>query len=73
LWEKIQEDIPDLRQQIERAKFSELLGWLRENVHRYGAKFEPMELLQRATGSGLSAEAYLRYLNSKFGEIYDLH
>ncbi len=73
LWEKIQADIPDLRQQIEEAKFSDLLGWLRENVHQYGAKFEPMELLQRITGSGLSAEAYLRYLNSKFGDIYDLN
>jgi len=72
LWEKIEEDIPDLSQQIETAKFDVLLGWLRENVHQYGAKFEPMELLQRITGSGLSAEPYLRYLRSKFGEIYGL-
>jgi carboxypeptidase Taq len=72
LWEKIEEDIPDLSQQIETGKFDALLGWLRKNVHQYGAKFDPMELLERITGSGLSAEPYLRYLHSKFGEIYGL-
>jgi carboxypeptidase Taq len=72
LWEKIEADIPDLTRQIEKAKFSDLLGWLRENIHQYGAKFEPTELLQRVIGSGLSAEPYLRYLHTKFGEIYDL-
>ena len=72
LWEKIEEDIPNLSQQIEAAKFDALLEWLRENVHQYGAKFEPMELLHQITGSGLSAEPYLRYLRSKFGVIYNL-
>ena len=72
LWEKIEEDIPDIIQQIETAQFSKLLGWLRENVHQYGAKFEPMELLEQITGSGLSAEPYLGYLRAKFGEIYGI-
>ncbi len=72
LWEKIEGDIPDLQGQIERGEFAELLGWLREYVHRHGGKFEPVELLTAVTGSGLSAEPYLRYLRHKFGEIYRL-
>ena len=72
LWEKIEADIPDVTQKIESARFDALLSWLRENVHQFGAKFEPMELLERATGSGLSAEPYLRYLRTKFGEIYGI-
>ncbi|NIS83445.1 MAG: carboxypeptidase M32 [Anaerolineales bacterium] len=72
LWEKIEEDIPDITQKIEAAQFDALLEWLRENIHQHGAKFEPMELLQRITGEGLSAEPYLRYLQNKFGDIYDL-
>jgi carboxypeptidase Taq len=48
------------------------LSWLRENVHQHGAKFEPMELLQRVTGNTLSVEPYLRYLSGKFGDIYKL-
>jgi len=71
LWPKIEEDIPDLRSKIEQGEFGDLLGWLRENVHKHGAKFEPMELLNRITGSGLTAQPYLRYLRDKFGEIYN--
>jgi carboxypeptidase Taq len=72
LWAKINEDVPDLRSRIERGEFGDLLGWLRENVHRYGSKFEPTELLTRVTGSGLTARPYLRYLRDKFGGIYKL-
>ncbi len=72
LWAKIEEDIPDLERKIEEGQFSDLLGWLRENVHRHSAKFEPMELLNRITGRGLTAAPYLRYLRDKFGEIYKL-
>jgi carboxypeptidase Taq len=73
LWEKINNDIPDLAAQIERGEFGALLGWLRENIHRHGAKYYPIELLQRVTGQGLTPEPYLRYLRAKFGEVYELH
>lgn len=72
LWEKINEDIPDLEARIEGADFSQLLAWLREKVHHHGAKFKPMDLVQRVTGQALNAEPYMRYLRTKFGEIYDL-
>jgi carboxypeptidase Taq len=73
LWEQINKDIPDLSAQIEHANFAGLLGWLRENIHRHGARYYPMELLQRVTGQGLTPEPYLRYLRAKFGELYELH
>jgi carboxypeptidase Taq len=73
LWERINTDIPDLATQIERAEFGGLLAWLRENIHRHGARYYPMELLQRVTGQGLTPEPYLRYLRAKFGEVYELH
>lgn len=71
-WTKIEEDIPDLSQQIERREFGNLLAWLRENVHQHGAKFDPVDLLQRVTGSSLTAEPYLQYLREKYSEIYQL-
>ena len=72
IWEKMEEDIPDLVRQIEKAKFDDILGWLRENVHVHGAKFEPQELVQKVTGSTITPEPYIRYLETKFGEIYNL-
>jgi len=70
LWEKVNQDIPGLPRQFAQGDFSGLLGWLRQNVHRHGAKFEPMELLRQVTGSGLDAAPYLRYLENKYAEIY---
>jgi len=72
LWEKINQDIPDLDEQFRTGKFESLLAWLRENVHRHGAKFEPQELMQRVTGSKIDPAAYIQYLRKKFSEIYDL-
>jgi carboxypeptidase Taq len=71
-WAKMEGDIPDLREQIRGAQFSEMLAWLRENIHQHGAKFEPMELLERVTGETLSVEPYLGYLTEKFSEVYNL-
>ena len=72
LWEVINQDIPDLTDQVRKGQFSELLAWLREKIHRHGAKFEPQELVQRITGSNIDPAPYLRYLETKFGEIYEL-
>lgn len=73
LWEKINADLPDLSKQIERSDFSQLLAWLRTHIHRHGSKFEATELLQRVVGGALSAAPYLKYLETKFGEIYRLN
>ncbi|MEO0248686.1 MAG: carboxypeptidase M32 [candidate division WOR-3 bacterium] len=72
MWETIHQEIPDLPDQIRAGKFDSLLRWLREKVHRWGAKYDPQELVQRVTGAPIGATAYLRYLTRKFGEIYGL-
>jgi carboxypeptidase Taq len=71
-WEKINQDIPDLESQIGEGKFGELLSWLREKIHVHGGKFDPLDLVQRITGSGLDAAPYVRYLEKKFSELYKL-
>jgi carboxypeptidase Taq len=72
LWECLQKDIPELSAQIRRGEFGDLLAWLREKIHRHGSKFEPQELVQRVTGSKINPDPYLRYLKTKFGEIYGI-
>jgi carboxypeptidase Taq len=63
---------PEILEQMERGKFSTLLDWLRENIHRHGARYYPDELVERATGRPLDTAPYLSYLKNKFGELYDL-
>jgi carboxypeptidase Taq len=72
LWEKINADIPDLDDQFRKGEFGALLAWLREKLHVHGRKYEPQEIVQRLTGSKINAQAYVRYLKQKFGEIYGL-
>jgi carboxypeptidase Taq len=72
LWEKINKDIRNLDDQIRKGDFSELLGWLRKNVHQYGQKYEPQQLVEMVTGSRITPEPYVRYLTKKYSEIYGL-
>jgi carboxypeptidase Taq len=58
--------------QIAQGDFGPLLDWLRENVYQWGRKYEPPALVRKITGGQLDAKPYLRYLQTKFGEIYDL-
>ncbi len=61
-----------LESQIGRGEFGPLLGWLQENVHQWGRKYEPSALVQRVTGGALDPAPYLRYLTTKFGDVYAL-
>src|SRR5215207_2109492 len=63
---------PEILEETRSGRFSTLLGWLRENVHRHGSRYYPDELVERATGRPLDTVPYLRYLEDKFGELYDL-
>jgi carboxypeptidase Taq len=72
LWEKINKDIRDLDDQIRKGNFSELLAWLRKNIHQHGQKYGPQELVERVTGSRITPEPYVRYLTQKYGEVYGL-
>lgn len=72
LWEKINKDIRNLDDQFRAGKFDALLGWLRENIHQHGQKYDPQDLVRQVTGSKITAEPYVRYLTKKYSEIYSL-
>jgi carboxypeptidase Taq len=63
---------PDIPHDIATGDFTKLHGWLVENVHRHGRKFEPAELVERATGAPMTIAPYLAYLRGKYGELYQL-
>lgn len=63
---------PQIPDQIARGEFTPLHGWLQENIYQHGAKFTANELVKRATGQPLTIEPYIRYLRTKYGELYKL-
>ncbi len=72
LWEACREKFTGLDAAIACGDFGELRGYLCENIHRYGSKFESMELLKRVVGSGIRPEIYIKYLREKYSAIYGL-
>jgi carboxypeptidase Taq len=69
IWERAGADLGDLDERIERGDFGDLREWLREHLHRHGRKFTPRETLERAAGSAIDPEPYVRYLKGKLGEV----
>jgi carboxypeptidase Taq len=63
---------PEIPAEMRQGKFSTLHGWLRDNIYQHGSKFTAPELIERATGGPIRIEPYIRYLRTKYGELYDL-
>jgi carboxypeptidase Taq len=49
-----------------------LRRWLEQKIHRWGRMFTPAHLAQRVTGSTVSPEPFLNYVEKKYGELYQL-
>jgi len=63
---------PEIPEEIRQGKFDTLRVWMNENIHRWGAIFNAAELTERVTGGPLDSGPYVRYLETKYREIYRL-
>jgi len=63
---------PEIPEEIGQGKFGTLHSWLVDNIHRHGRMYTSDELLERVTGDGLDIGPYMKYLRTKYGELYDL-
>jgi carboxypeptidase Taq len=72
LWERAKKDVPRLNARIAKGQLLPLRDWLRKNVHGSGRTYTADELIRRATGTKLQSRPFLRYVEEKFGELYDL-
>jgi carboxypeptidase Taq len=71
LWERVHADVPDLDERIRAGDLLGLREWLREHVHRHGAKFSMPELLERVVGGPIAVGPFVGYLKGKLGEVYE--
>ncbi len=61
---------PSLPNEYEIGNFSNLLTYLRENVHQYGKIYPANELIKRITGEDLNPNYFIEYIEKKFYPIY---
>jgi carboxypeptidase Taq len=61
---------PSLPEEYEKGNFSNLLTYLRENVHQYGKIYQANDLIKKITGEDLNPNYFIEYLEKKFYPIY---
>jgi carboxypeptidase Taq len=67
-----QKDMPNLLQEISEGNNSNLLSWLRQNIHQHGRYFTPEELCIKITGEKLNFKYFMDYAKQKFSAIYGI-
>ena len=72
LYDSAVHDTPDLEEQVSRGELLPLKSWLNAKVHQRGSRLQAGELVREVAGKGLEIGPFVRYLNEKFGGLYDL-
>ncbi len=67
---RIRKDVPNWKEEIVAGNFSNVKGWLIENIHRYGNLYDPADLIKKITGEEIGIKHYLDYLNEKYSQLY---
>ncbi len=62
----------DLDACIRDGQFQPILAWLRDKVHRHGAVPLGEDLMVEVTGRPLGVDAFMGYLEGKYGALYGL-
>jgi carboxypeptidase Taq len=70
LWARVHAGSPELDARIAAGDLVPLREWLRDNVHRHGAKFRTDELLHRVVEAPIEVAPFIRYLKAKLGDVY---
>jgi carboxypeptidase Taq len=71
LTDAMREDV-DVEGCIRDEAFDKLWDWMTEHVHSQGQFYEADALIEDATGSPLSADPVLEYVEAKFTDLYAL-
>lgn len=71
-FQQARKDLGDLDGQFASGEFSNLLNWLRQNIHRHGRRYSARELVKRVTGRDLSWEPLMEHLTAKARQLYGI-
>ena len=72
IYESAKAALPDLENDYRNGDFTRLKTWLNENIHQHGRRYSPSQLCERITGTPLSADPLMNYLEGKFGPLYGI-
>ena len=64
-------ELGPLEERFAAGDFAPLLTWLREKIHSQGHRLWARPLVREVTGEELTPQYLVRYLQRKFGALYD--
>lgn len=71
LW-KMEQDIPNWREQVKKGDNSKIVKWMIEHVHQKGNLLDALDLIKEITGKELSTKYYLDYLQNEYKKLINL-
>lgn len=72
LFEAFQKKHPDWETRVAKGELLFIRKWLLDTVHKHGRFYSSQDLLKAATGKEFTSDAYTRYLQNKYKEIYKI-
>lgn len=72
IWNRLVADLGDVESLMAHGDFAPILGWLRENLYRFGRSVRPQDLIKQVTGGGMDPNPYLTAISAKYRAIYGL-
>ncbi len=71
-YEKCNHQNPSLEKELTLGNSSNLLYWLRQQIHGHGRYYTSAELCKNVTGETLNSKYFMDYANKKYGGIYNI-
>jgi len=70
LLRKMDEQMGDWSSEVEKGNPSVAIEWLKSNVQHWGSLYDAGDLIQKVTGSSLTAEPFVQYLTLKHAGLW---
>jgi carboxypeptidase Taq len=72
LFQQLVKDQPDTIHHISQGKFTEIISWLRTNIHNQGRLYCADDIIKKVCGEGMNSKIYTSYLQNKYFNLYDI-
>lgn len=66
----IQRESPQWRNELSQGDLASFRNWLAQNVYSNGNLYDPAYLIEKITGSKLTVQPYLKYIEDKYSSLY---
>lgn len=70
LFEGFAKEHPNWEKRVAEGDLLFITEWLKQAVHQHGRRYTSLDLLKKVTGKKFDSEPYIKYLTTKYSEIY---